>query len=161
VREPWRFVPVPRNVVEKHRALHERLDHARRWAEGLPFNQATGDGDLGVLAAGFAYRKLLDVLGGDHVEGLRLLKLPALYPLPEVVVADFLSSCRRVLVLEENEPFVEDRLKVLAFDRSVHVEVLGKRSGHVVREGELFRWQIARALSSFLPGFKPAHTYRA
>ena len=25
VRETWRFVPVPRNVVEKHRALHERL----------------------------------------------------------------------------------------------------------------------------------------
>ena len=28
VREPWRFVPVPRNVVAKHRALHERLAEA-------------------------------------------------------------------------------------------------------------------------------------
>jgi indolepyruvate ferredoxin oxidoreductase alpha subunit len=162
VREPWRFVSVPSNVVAKHRALHERLDEARHWAEGLPFNRTAGDGgDLGVLAAGFAYRKLLDVLGGERRGGLRLLKLAALHPLPEAVVAEFLSGCRRVLVLEENEPFVEDRLKVLAFDRGLRVEVAGKRSGHVVREGELFRWQIVQALSRLLPEFVPAHNYRA
>ena len=28
VRETWRFVPVPRNVVAKHRALHRRIVHA-------------------------------------------------------------------------------------------------------------------------------------
>lgn len=160
-REPWRFVPVPRNVVEKHRGLHERLEGARRWAEGLPFNTIVGDGSLGVLAAGFAFRKLLDVLGEGHREGLRLLKLAALYPLPEEVVARFLSGCRTLLVLEENEPFLEDRLKVLAFDRALRVEILGKRSGHVPREGELFRWQIVQALSRLLRGFVPARAYAA
>ena len=29
LREPWRFVPVPRNVVAKHRELHERLAACR------------------------------------------------------------------------------------------------------------------------------------
>src|SRR5262245_24837206 len=37
VREPWRFVPVPRNVVAKHRALHERLDDFGSWAETGPY----------------------------------------------------------------------------------------------------------------------------
>ena len=36
VREPWRFVPVPRNVVEKHRALHERLALMETWADDAP-----------------------------------------------------------------------------------------------------------------------------
>src|SRR5262249_38096023 len=102
-----------------------------------------------------------DVLGGERRDGLRLLKLATLYPLPEEVVAGFLSGCRRVLVLEENEPFVEDRLKVLAFDRGLSVEVVGKRSGHVPREGELFRWQIVQALSRFLSDLVPARAYRA
>jgi indolepyruvate ferredoxin oxidoreductase alpha subunit len=103
---------------------------------------------------------LLDVLGGECREGLRVLKLAALHPLPEAVVAGFLSGCRRVMVLEENEPFVEDRLKVLAFDRALRVEVVGKRSSHVPREGELFRWQIDRALSRLLLDFVPARTFR-
>ena len=33
LREPWRFVPVPSNVVQKHRELHERLAALERWAD--------------------------------------------------------------------------------------------------------------------------------
>ncbi len=160
-REPWRFVPVPRNVVEKHRDLHERLAEAGRWAEALPFHRIVGEGELGIVAAGFVFRKLLDVLGEEPARGLRLLQLTALAPLPEAVVARFLSGCRRVLILEEIEPFVEDRLKALAFDHAIRVEILGKRSGHVPREGELFRWQIVQALSSLSSDFLPNRDYRS
>jgi indolepyruvate ferredoxin oxidoreductase alpha subunit len=160
-REPWRFVPVPRNVVEKHRALHARLAEAQGWVERLPFNRAVGDGPMGVVAAGFAYRKLLDVVGETPPDGLRLLKLGALYPLPEEVVARFLAGCREVLVLEENEPFVEERLEALAHRHRLSARVVGKRTGHVAREGELYRWQVGEALTRFLPGFVPERTYRA
>src|SRR5262245_54933143 len=37
IREPFRFVPVPRNVVAKHRALHERFAGFRNWANASPF----------------------------------------------------------------------------------------------------------------------------
>ncbi|MGC8641865.1 MAG: hypothetical protein ACP5XB_18520 [Isosphaeraceae bacterium] len=62
-REPWRFVPVPRNVVAKHRALHERLGAFTRWAEESPPLRTSGAGELGICAAGFAVAKLADVLG--------------------------------------------------------------------------------------------------
>jgi indolepyruvate ferredoxin oxidoreductase alpha subunit len=159
-RERWRFVPVPSNVVEKNRALHARQADACRWVEGLPFNQTCGNGPRGIAAAGFAYRKLLDVLGPNPPEGIRLLKLGALYPLPEELAARFLADCRDVLVLEENEPYMEDRLKSLAHQHELSTKVLGKLTGHVPREGELFRWQLLQALIRFLPGLIPARKYR-
>ena len=128
---------------------------------GLPFNRILGGGERGVLAAGFAYRKLLDVLAERPGEGLRLLKLGTPHPLPEELVARFLAGCREVLVLEENEPFVEDRLKGLAHERELQARIRGKRTGHVPRKGELFRWQIRQALGRFLPGLVPAREYRA
>jgi indolepyruvate ferredoxin oxidoreductase alpha subunit len=160
VREPWRFVPVPRNVVEKHRALHERLALMEKWADDAPFNRIEGDGDRGIVAAGFAHRKLLDALGDAPRDDVRLLKLGVLFPLPRDVVSRFLAGCREVLLLEENEPYLEVQIKALAHDLGSPVRILGKQTGHTRREGELFRWQIQEALERFLPGFVPGRTYR-
>jgi indolepyruvate ferredoxin oxidoreductase alpha subunit len=153
-REPWRFVPVPRNVVGKHRELHARLETMRHWTERLRFNTMIGSGEKGILAAGFAYRKLLDVLGNAPREDVSVIQLTAVYPLPEGFLATALVGCRELLVLEENEPYLEVQLKALAHERGLAVRILGKRTGHVPREGELFRWQIQRALSLFLSDFR-------
>jgi indolepyruvate ferredoxin oxidoreductase alpha subunit len=42
--EPWRFVPVPKNAVEKHKDLHQRLLHVNRWADQLKSNSSWGLG---------------------------------------------------------------------------------------------------------------------
>jgi indolepyruvate ferredoxin oxidoreductase alpha subunit len=157
--EPWRFVPVPRNVVAKHRELHARLEQAGRWVEELPFNQETGVGDRGIVGVGFAHRKLLEAIGERPVEGLRVLKLAAHYPVPAGLVARFLNGCREVLVIEETEPFVEARLKAIAHDLGCRVTIRGKDSNDLPREGELFRWQIQRALQRFLPDFLPSRIF--
>jgi indolepyruvate ferredoxin oxidoreductase alpha subunit len=162
VREPYRFVPTPRNAVEKHRALHERWAAACRWVGELPFCRISGraKGGRGLVGAGFAYQKLLDVLGEDEGAGLWLLKLGVLHPLPEETVARFLADCSEVLVLEENEPFLEVQLRALAHARGLRARIVGKQTGHVAREGELFRWQIQQSLERFAPGFVPGRVYR-
>jgi indolepyruvate ferredoxin oxidoreductase alpha subunit len=152
VREPGRFVPFPRNAVAKHRQLHKNLKVLSQWADGLAYNQISGSGSKGVVAAGFAYRKLLDVFAGKPDAGLRLLKLSCLFPLPENLIAGFLTDCDEVLVLEENEPYVEAQIKAIAHDCGCPTRVFGKQSNHVSREGELFRWQIKEALSGFASG---------
>jgi indolepyruvate ferredoxin oxidoreductase alpha subunit len=159
LRQPWQFVPVPRNVVQKHRDLHERLAEVERWAEAAAYNQKGGEGNLGVIAAGFAYRKLRDVLGDDPRAGLRILKLGVLYPLPRAVVTDFVASCREVLVLEENEAYLEQQIKAVVQESGCGTRILGKTTGHTRREGELFRWQIQEALARFLTEFTPSGDY--
>ena len=158
-RELWRFVPVPKNAVQKHRELHARLEQLGNWADNLPFNQSKGVGSRGILAAGFAYQKLMDVLEDSDHSDLRILKLGVHYPLPQKTMAGFLSACDEILILEENEPFVALQLKALAYDVGSKVKIYGKHSGHVAREGELYRWQIQESLSKFLPKFTPAQNY--
>jgi len=159
LREPWRFVPVPNNVVEKHRALHQRLTALERWVNDAPFNRSCGAGERGIIAAGFAHRKLLDVLGDEPPPNLRLLKLGVLFPLPRDLLSGFLAGCRQVLVLEENEPYLETQIKAVAHDSGCPVRIFGKQTGHTRREGELFRWHIQQALEQFLPDFVPARSY--
>ncbi len=158
-RETWRFVPVPRNVVAKHRELHHRLSQMEDWADQAPFNHAAGQGRRGTIAAGFARRKLLDVIGETPRDDLRVLGLGTLFPVPRKVVGPFLDGCDEVLILEENEPLLEVAIGAIAHERGLPVRLFGKRSGHVAREGELYRWQILRALEQFAPGFLPARAY--
>lgn len=159
LREPWRFVPAPQNVVEKHRDLHKRINALAQWAEGVPFNRADGSGEKGIIGAGFAYRKLRDVVGDKPHEGIRVLKLGVLYPLPKSVISKFLLDCHKVLIVEEGEPYLEHFIKAIASDISCQTKVYGKESDLLSREGELFRWQIQEALSSFIPEFEPERKY--
>ena len=158
-REPWRFVPVPNNAVEKHKELHEKLLEISQWADSIPYNQISGAGRRGILAAGFAYRKLIDTVGNEASEDFQILKLSTHYPLPENVISRFLGDCDEILVLEENEPFVEIQIKALAHELGSRTKIFGKQSGHVSREGELYRWQIQQALFKFMPGYVPAKIY--
>jgi len=159
IREPWRFVPVPSNAVEKHKALHKTIEAVSDWANSTPFNRITGNGVKGIVGAGFAYRKLLDVVGEKNLGEFRLLKLGVLYPLPREVIKQFLQDCDEVLIVEEIEPYVETHIKAIAHDINCLVKIFGKQSNHLSREGELFRWQIQRALKEYIPEFVPVQTY--
>ncbi len=159
VREPYRFVPVPKNAVEKHRALHKTIEALGEWADDTPYNTATGQGTKGILCAGFTYRKLLDIIDSSEPEEFRLLKLGVLFPLPRKIISEFLMSCEEVLVIEETEPFVEDSIKTIAHDLGCMTKILGKRNRYLSREGELFRWQIQCALKGFIPGFVPGKDF--
>ena len=86
-RETLRFVPVPKNVVEKHKQLHRTLDLLGNWVNGSSYNKIYGVGKKGIIAAGFVFSKLLDVLGNEENHYLTLLKLGTLYPLPKKVVS--------------------------------------------------------------------------
>lgn len=154
-REPYRFVPVPLNAVEKHRALHERIEAVRDWAESSIFNRETGTGEKGIIGGGFAYKKLLDVVGVDPPKDFRLLKLSVLYPLPRKKITNFLQECQEVLVIEETEPFLETHIQAIAHEMDCSTKIAGKKNRHLTREGELFRWQIQRTVTEFIPQFVP------
>ena len=158
VREPCRWFSYPKNAVAMHRALHEKLGELRSWANDSAFNRSEGEGKRGIVGVGFAHDKLLDVLSETHSE-LRLLKLGTLYPSPDKVIADFLAHCDEVLVFEENEPYLEREIQAIANDHGLTTRVVGKLSGHVPREGELYRWQIQESLSGFVDDFRPARTF--
>jgi indolepyruvate ferredoxin oxidoreductase alpha subunit len=129
------------------------------WTESSVFNNETGTGVKGIIGAGFAFKKLLDVMGEDIPKDFRLLKLGILYPLPKKAIADFLQACQEVLVFEESEPFLETHIQAIAHKKEYPAKIIGKQNPHIPQEGELYRWQIQQALTDFFPAFIPAAEY--
>ena len=95
---------------------------------------------------------------------VRLVKLGMTWPLDPALVNEFCRGARRLLVIEEKRPFIEDQLKTMLFGRSI--EVLGKGCvlGRAIRNeatgalhellpatGELDVPAIASAISAVLP----------
>jgi indolepyruvate ferredoxin oxidoreductase alpha subunit len=149
-REFMRWVVLPINVVALHSRLHRRLEVVRKRFEGSSFNEVEGTGAQGVIAAGFVYQKLSDLLGGTVPSGLRILRLGTIYPLPVERVADFFQSVESVLVLEETAPLVERVVRATAQQAGLTLPIYGRDSGHVPRAGELFGSHIAEALRGCL-----------
>jgi len=157
--DPFRFMPIPLNAVKKHSELHETIEALAIWSETAPFNQVSGRGNKGIITAGFAYKKLKDVLEAGTCDSYRLLKLGVLFPLPRDTISRFLEECEEVLIVEENEPFLEIYIKALAQECGFTTRIIGKKSRHISREGELFRWQLQRAVMEFLPRYVATTEY--
>jgi len=158
-REPLSWTSSLRTTEKYHRRLHETLARVASEADHLPYNRVEGDGRKGIIAGGFAYTKLMDATAGADLSPFRILKISALYPLPQTVVTDFLKSCNEVLVVEEVDPYLEDAIKAVGYDAGVTPKIRGKRTGHVSWEGELFRWNIQKALKEWEPDFSPSVEY--
>ena len=162
-REAFRYVPYPGNAVAKHRELHRRLPLAAEWVADAAFNRvaatapaAAGQERRGIISAGFCARKLADVIAAGGEAGaapaaVGLLQLGGIFPLPAAPVRAFLAAHDEVLVLEENEPYLEQRIAALAHTGRLTSRVRGKLTGEVPRCGELYRWQIAAAVAGFAP----------
>jgi indolepyruvate ferredoxin oxidoreductase alpha subunit len=141
------WVSLPFNVVANHRRLHERLTEVAAGFEQSPFNTVRGQGSTGIVAAGFAHAKVLQALPEGIPADVSLLKLGTVCPLPEEFLIAFLGDKRKVVVIEETEPFVEARLRALAQRRDLALDIEGKQTGYLPREGALTAEQIRTAIS--------------
>lgn len=150
-RQGDRFNVLPVHVVDLHHDLHIAVDGVQTLFEESPLNRMEGEGRHGVIAAGFAYQKLQQVLSQSNGSPLHLLGLGTIHPLPEQQIALYLRSLDTALVLEETAPYLETQVQALAQRAGLTLPVYGRLSGHIPREGELFEWQITQALAALLP----------
>jgi len=151
-REFMRWVVLPINVVPRHLQLEERLDVVQTDFEDSPFNSVAGDGQIGLIGAGFTYTKLSDLLDNIVPPELRILRLGTFHPMPLNRVRDYLRTVESVLVLEETIPLAERAIRAVAQSAGLILPIYGRDTGHVKRVGELFSPDIADALNRFLPG---------
>ncbi len=147
-RQGDRFNVLPIHVVAFHRQLQAKMHQVQTEFEQSPWNEQTGTGRKGIIAAGYAYHKLAQVLAASDDPSLRLLRLTTLYPLPTGRIARFLRKIDAVLVLEETAPYVETQVQAIAQRAGLILPVYGRGSGHVPGAGELFAVHIAKAVAA-------------
>jgi indolepyruvate ferredoxin oxidoreductase, alpha subunit len=146
-----RYVVLPVDVVPFHRRLHQKLKSIETRFGESPFNHEQGEGTDGVIAAGFAFSKMMEVLKARVPEKLRVFGLGTFFPLPTARLSAFLKKVRRVLVLEETDPLVERGVRSLAQEQGLTLPVCGRDTSHVPYGGEVFGTHIAAALNRFCP----------
>jgi indolepyruvate ferredoxin oxidoreductase alpha subunit len=153
-RDPKRWTNLPQNARRMRHELLERFAIIQKEVEGEQFNSVSGSGDTGFIASGAAYPVLAEALEEAAAGGsARVLKIGTPFPLPEKMVAGFLEKCKRVLVVEELEPFVEQQVEALAHRLGIPVRIEGK--GRIPLEGELTVGNVLPAVRELLGGSMP------
>ncbi len=145
-KDPFRFVPLPAIARKRHPILLENLAAIQKETEKSAWNFSTGKGEIGIIATGMARSYLQDALYDlDLKDSFQVLELGFSYPFPEKMLVDFLRRVRRVLVLEELEPFVEDTVRVLCQRNALDCTIIGKDET-LTRIGEYSTALVGRAL---------------
>ncbi len=112
-RDIRRNVVIPAHARVMHVKLEEKLKEIARYAEECEINRIEEgeDDSVGYVACGISYQYLREVKPKAWV-----LKLGLPWPLPAGLVREFASKVKRIIVVEENEPFLENEIKALGIE---------------------------------------------
>jgi indolepyruvate ferredoxin oxidoreductase alpha subunit len=163
IKDPRRFSTMAPRVLEMKKELFEKVEEIKREAEKFPLNKIIYGGrtsidKVGILTSGVSFLYVMEALkkltphhyfGG----GLPVLKLGFVYPLPERKILKFLRNLKRVLVVEELEPYLEREIAILVKRENLKVEILGK--GEKIEGGRI--WKERKAILPQIGELKPEY----
>ena len=134
-----KYATVGSKARELKLKMLERRDQIKTEFEYSKFNTITeGSSKTGVIVSGVSYNYVLEVCNKLKIDP-PILKLGTTYPLPNKLISSFINKLERVIIVEELSPHLERHVKVLAKDTNLHLEVIGKDSGHF---SEAFEYNI-------------------
>ncbi len=134
-RNPVKYVMVPSNARKKHPVIEERIRKLADFTETFPFNRIEwGDESLGIVTCGVSYQYAKEIF--PHAS---ILRLGMTYPVPPGLVRDFAARVKRLIVIEELDPFLEEEIKLLGIPcegKSIF-PMCGEFDPRVVREAAI------------------------
>ncbi len=149
VKDVKRMVMVPANARTMHVKLLEKLEKAKEITEKTPYNAIIrkGNGEYGIISSSSAYNYAVEAANLLELDA-SILKLGMTHPLPEKMIAEFLKNHKKVIVVEELEPYLETHVKAIAKDYAPNVEIYGKtKEKYFPRKGELSTRLVAMGLA--------------
>jgi len=113
----WKYVMMPAMARKRHPIIENRMNEAALYAETIPVNRIEyGSKQFGLICGGAAYNYAREAFG----DGASYLKLGMVHPLADGLIKEFAKSVSQCFVIEELDPFVEDRCRALG------VNIIGK-----------------------------------
>lgn len=156
------FLKDPRYIERKqaHSRLLVRMDKALELSEESPWNRLdnpnqTENPETGFISSGVAWNFVDDLVKENQLPAT-IFKAGLSHPLPEKKLKDYLRSLRRIIIVEELEPCIEDHIYRLAKEVNPKLEIIGKYSGHFPRVKEYHPDLIKKVASEFFAEVEPA-----
>jgi len=128
-----KYIMLPSLARERRPLVEERINKLAEYAESSSFNRIEkGSSDLGIVTSGIAYQYAKEVFPDAS-----FLKLGISYPLPRKLIRDFASLVKRLLVVEELDPFLENQIKAMGIEISgkKYFPIIGELNTDTVEEG--------------------------
>ncbi len=141
VKNATKYVCVPANARVRRAEVEKRLDALKEYSNNCEWNVITDNGkDVGVIASGMAINYAREVFGSDA----NYLKIGFSYPLPLKLIQKFAKGLKKLYVIEENDEYIEDAVKMAGFgnicygkyapDGSRFLPAFGELTSDVVRK---------------------------
>ncbi len=110
-KEAPKYVMVPANVRVRRKFIEERMRKLEAYADEFKGNFIEiNDPSIGVITSGVSYLYTKDVF-----PQYSYLKLGMVWPLPKKMIADFFKKVKKVIVVEELDPFLETEIKAMGY----------------------------------------------
>lgn len=110
IHDPSLYCMIPPNSRTQQTFMHERIEKLANFAYDSPLNvlEETGNADTLIITSGLVYHNVKEL--GLPVD---IWKLGMIYPLSKKRAEEITSRYKKVIVIEENTPFIENELKVM------------------------------------------------
>ncbi|MFH1424026.1 MAG: thiamine pyrophosphate-dependent enzyme [Candidatus Nealsonbacteria bacterium] len=148
IKDTNRFVTLPPRVLSMKKELLDKIAKIKTLAETSLINQIVrgSTSNIGVITSGISYLYVMEAMEKLGVS-LPVLKIGFFYPLPEKKIQSFLKSFKKVLIVEELEPYLEKEIKALSQKTNCRIQISGKDL--IPEVGELKPEIITSALAKF------------
>jgi indolepyruvate ferredoxin oxidoreductase alpha subunit len=116
VHHAEKYVMVPINARIRRVEVEKRQEALKKFVENFPENKMEiNNPEVGIITAGMPYNYAKEVF-----PDFSYLKLGMVYPLPVKLIHEFASKVKKIYVIEELDPYLEEQIKAMG------IEVTGK-----------------------------------
>jgi len=145
VKQPSKYIMMPAYAKQRHPLVEERTAALTAYAEDCPYNRAeyAAHSDIGIITSGCSYLYTKEVFG----DTVSILKIGMPNPLPVRLIQEFASSVKKIYVIEELDPIIENHIRALgiAVKGKELFSSIGEFSQKTIREAFLAEGLLLQA----------------
>jgi indolepyruvate ferredoxin oxidoreductase alpha subunit len=131
-----KFTMLPSFARIRHKVIEERLLKLKEFAEQFPGNRMEiNDPSIGIITAGISYQYVKEAF-----PNYSYLKLGMVWPLPKNLIGEFFEKVKKVYIVEELDPFLEENIKAMGFKPKGGKDrfpICGELNPYIVTKGML------------------------
>ena len=150
VKNPAHRIAIPAISRVLRNELLEKYDRLVTMGCTAKVNLLEGNGEFGIITSGIGYAYVSDALDDLNArDKISVLRLGLTFPHPDKLVADFLEHKKKVLVVEEVEPYLENEAKRVAKEENIATQIMGKSKNLFSRAFEFDPGMVRKVIAKY------------
>jgi indolepyruvate ferredoxin oxidoreductase alpha subunit len=127
VRNIPKFNSLPPHAINNHIRLYKRIEAIREIIPQLSVNKVySGKNLIGIITSGMSFGYSVEALHQLGLDDVPILKLGMIYPINYNEITTFIKALKKVIIIEELEPFLEVKIAEIAHKFKINIEILGQ-----------------------------------